>query len=190
MFPSRNNNKWFTQEKKIFLNKRWQTCLPNVCDIFLSKLKMRSFSRNEWSSIVWCVYCWPSRRSRFKNSILLDLQLKYVYNSQDGTFICVYFWTNHKKTVQNMLWVLIELSEHEHSKLICGLTLPKSPSHISTGNLVLIRNRHYITVVNRVFPKIDHSARSDKVVLVEYWISHWIKFLLKICWRFEKVLVK
>ena len=28
---------------------------------------------------------------------------------------------------------------------------------------------------NRVFPKIDHSPRSDRIVLVEYWISCRIK---------------
>ena len=41
-------------------------------------------------------------------------------------------------------------------------------------------------MVTRVFPKVDHSARSDRIVLIEYTTG----FLLKICQRFGKDLTR
>ena len=41
---------------------------------------------------------------------------------------------------------------------------------------------------NRVFPKIDHSVRSDRIVLVEYTTGSVVE--LKFCKRFAKALPK
>ena len=38
----------------------------------------------------------------------------------------------------------------------------------------------------RVFPKVDHSARSDRIVLVEYTTRSVVE--LNFCQRFDKVL--
>ena len=48
---------------------------------------------------------------------------------------------------------------------------------------------------NRVFPKVDHSARSDRIVLVEYTTGSVVELnfcsdLPKIWQRFDKVLAK
>ena len=43
-------------------------------------------------------------------------------------------------------------------------------------------------LVNRVFPKVDHSARSDRIVLVEYTAGSVVE--LNFCQRFGKILAK
>ena len=44
-----------------------------------------------------------------------------------------------------------------------------------------------ITII-RVFPKVDHSARSDRIVLVEYTTGSVVE--LNFCQRFDKDLTR